>query len=232
MFASQCGHGRSAAVPSAWPLPEPAREPPSRQAADLVVSPSHRPGGPVGRLAGCGWGGSEDATQEEDGRPVDAAKGAVPGTLSGGGIDQHRSRQRCRRGTAGLVALLPSPLVLKTTARMLIGDQQASTTKRCGRNARLKRGQISESRGLVSIDRSVVAALLSTTPRPRARSSADDFTPPLSHGLDLGYGQRRHSCLPVRARAPVPWLSHARAWWRGGIVASRGRRCTGYRRAA
>ena len=30
--------------------------------------------------------------------------------------------------------------------------------------------------GLISIDRSVVAALLCTIPRPRARSSTDDFT--------------------------------------------------------
>lgn len=38
-------------------------------------------------------------------------------------------------------------------------------------------GQISQSKGLVSIDRSVVAALLSTTPRPRPRSSTNDLAP-------------------------------------------------------
>ena len=34
-----------------------------------------------------------------------------------------------------------------------------------------------QSKGWVSIDRSVEAALLSTTPRPRARSSTNNFTP-------------------------------------------------------
>ena len=38
-------------------------------------------------------------------------------------------------------------------------------------------GQISQSKGLVSTDRSEVAALLSTTPRPRPRSSTNDLAP-------------------------------------------------------
>ena len=40
-------------------------------------------------------------------------------------------------------------------------------------------GQIRQSKGLVSIDRSVVAALLRTTPRPRPKSSAIDLASPL-----------------------------------------------------
>ena len=39
-------------------------------------------------------------------------------------------------------------------------------------------GQIFQSKGLVSIDRSEVAALLSTTPRPKPRSSTNDLAPP------------------------------------------------------
>ena len=38
-------------------------------------------------------------------------------------------------------------------------------------------GQICQSKGLVSIDRSEAAALLSTTPRLRTRSSTNDFAP-------------------------------------------------------
>ena len=38
-------------------------------------------------------------------------------------------------------------------------------------------GQIFQSKGLVSIDRSEAAALLSTTPRLRTRSSTNDFAP-------------------------------------------------------
>ena len=38
-------------------------------------------------------------------------------------------------------------------------------------------GQIGQSKGLVSIDRSEAAALLSTTPRLRTRSSTNDFAP-------------------------------------------------------
>ena len=38
-------------------------------------------------------------------------------------------------------------------------------------------GQILESKGLVSIDRSEAAALLSTTPRLRPKSSTNDFAP-------------------------------------------------------
>lgn len=38
-------------------------------------------------------------------------------------------------------------------------------------------GQICQSEGLVSIDRSEAAALLSTTPRLRTRSSTNDFAP-------------------------------------------------------
>lgn len=38
-------------------------------------------------------------------------------------------------------------------------------------------GQITQSKGLVSIDRSEAAALLSTTPRLRPRSSTNDLAP-------------------------------------------------------
>jgi hypothetical protein len=57
------------------------------------------------------------------------------------------------------------------------------------------------SKGLVSIDRSEVAALLSTTPRQRARSSTNDFTPLLRMGLI--------SCRPTTAqgRAKQVWRS-------------------------
>ena len=57
---------------------------------------------------------------------------------------------------------------------------QGKTVKRdvsfCG-------GQISQSKGLVSIDRSEAAALLSTTPRLRPRSSANDLVPLHCMGL-------------------------------------------------
>ena len=57
-------------------------------------------------------------------------------------------------------------------------------------------GQISESKGLVSIDRSEAAALLSTTPRLRPRSSTNDFAPLRSMGL-ISF---RHSPAPLRGR--------------------------------
>ena len=46
-------------------------------------------------------------------------------------------------------------------------------------------GQIFQSQGLVSIDRSVVAALLSTTPRLTPRSSANDLAPLHCTGIDV-----------------------------------------------
>ena len=57
-------------------------------------------------------------------------------------------------------------------------------------------GQISESKGLVSIDRSEAAALLSTTPRLRPRSSTNDFSPLRS----MGWLSFRHSPAPIRGR--------------------------------
>ena len=46
-------------------------------------------------------------------------------------------------------------------------------------------GQIFQSQGLVSIDRSMVAALLSTTPRLTPRSSANDLAPLHCTGIDI-----------------------------------------------
>ena len=67
-------------------------------------------------------------------------------------------------------------------------------------------GQICQSKGLVSIDRSEAAALLSTTPRLRTRSSTNDFAPLRCMGWvscrpDLRAGPRRPIAVSL-------WLCH------------------------
>ena len=62
-------------------------------------------------------------------------------------------------------------------------------------------------KGLVSTDRSVVAALLSTTPRPRARSSTDDFTPTHRRGGFLATRSRRTCPAKHHCRLPL-WHNH------------------------
>ena len=75
-----------------------------------------------------------------------------------------------------------------------------------GRCVSVSSGQISQSKGLVSIDRSEAAALLSTTPRLRPRSSTNDLAP--LHCM--GWISFRHvdgESRPPR-RAVMLWLSH------------------------
>jgi hypothetical protein len=79
------------------------------------------------------------------------------------------------------------PVASRPVRRTVLG-------RRC---VRLKRTNL-QSKGLVSIDRSVVAALLSTTPRPRARSSTNDFTPPHCMGW-ISFGRPADVMLNVRA---------------------------------
>ena len=64
-------------------------------------------------------------------------------------------------------------------------------------------GQILQSQGLVSIDRSMVAALLSTTPRLAPRSSANDLAP--QHCTVMGMvsaGEAGDSFVPQHALGP------------------------------
>ena len=78
----------------------------------------------------------------------------------------------------------------------------------------------------------MVAALLSTTPRPRARSSTDDFTPQLSYGIDLVFGQAGGvQSLPFRREGPLAVAEPPRSSPSASIIASRGRQCIEYRRA-
>ena len=64
------------------------------------------------------------------------------------------------------------------------------------RDVSFSRGQISQSKGLVSIDRSEAAALLSTTPRLRPRSSTNDLAP--LHCM--GWISLRYTDAPLHAR--------------------------------
>ena len=66
-------------------------------------------------------------------------------------------------------------------------------------------GQICQSKGLVSIDRSEAAALLSTTPRLRTRSSTNDFAPLRCMGW---VSLRPGLPAPGWLRAVLLWLCH------------------------
>jgi hypothetical protein len=57
-------------------------------------------------------------------------------------------------------------------------------------------GQIFQSQGLVSIDRSMVAALLSTTPRLTPRSSANDLAPRHCTGMDIASASGKELSRP------------------------------------
>ena len=72
--------------------------------------------------------------------------------------------------------------------------------------ASVQSGQISESKGLVSIDRSKAAALLSTTPRLKPRSSTNDLAP--LHCM--GWVSLRHTGARLSSprRAVLLWLNH------------------------
>ena len=71
-------------------------------------------------------------------------------------------------------------------------------------------GQISPSKGLVSIDRSVIAALLGTTPRPRRKSSTIDFVPSRLMCC-IAYVDLR--CLyHSKGSGHLQWLSHLGRW--------------------
>ena len=90
-------------------------------------------------------------------------------------------------------------------------------------------GQIFESKGLVSIDRSKAAALLSTTPRLQPRSSTNDLAP--LHCM--GWVSLRHGARPAR-RTPecrqLLWLvttGRAEIGRRPHIVASQRRGANG-----
>ncbi len=88
-------------------------------------------------------------------------------------------------------------------------------------------GQIFQSKGLVSIDRSEAAALLSTTPRLRPRSSANDLAP--LHCM--GWISFRHTHSLFRAREEPCCCGFATADAEGGrsasIVASQRRGANG-----
>lgn len=77
-------------------------------------------------------------------------------------------------------------------------------------------GQISQSKGLVSIDRSEAAALLSTTPRLRPRSSANDLAP--LHCM--GWISFRYTHTLFRAREEPCCCGFATADAEGGRSAS------------
>ena len=63
-------------------------------------------------------------------------------------------------------------------------------------------GQICESKGLVSIDRSEITALLSTTPRLKTRSSTNDLAP--QHcTVRYRFGQPAPKSAPVSDRIAV-----------------------------
>ena len=70
-------------------------------------------------------------------------------------------------------------------------------------------GQISPSKGWVSIDRSIKAALLGTTPRPKAKSSTNDFVFPRSK---YGYQATGQACI-TDCLSLLGWLNHlSRSW--------------------
>ena len=79
----------------------------------------------------------------------------------------------CRQGPSPLTAMsFATRTAQHSTAAPSRADQSSEdmSVSACG--------QIFQSKGLVSIDRSEVAALLSTTPRPKPRSSTNDLAPP------------------------------------------------------
>ena len=101
----------------------------------------------------------------------------------------------------------------KSSHRPPEGSQQELTTCNVLRpketspgEASVQSGQISESKGLVSIDRSKAAALLSTTPRLKPRSSTNDLAP--LHCM--GWVSLRHMVarLSRPRRAVLLWLNH------------------------
>ena len=73
-------------------------------------------------------------------------------------------------------------------------------------DASVQSGQICQSKGLVSIDRSEAAALLSTTPRLRTRSSTNDFAPLRCMGWV--YLRPDRPADPSRLTAVSLWLCH------------------------
>ena len=64
-------------------------------------------------------------------------------------------------------------------------------------------GQIFQSQGLVSIDRSMVAALLSTTPRLTPRSSTNDLAPLHCTGIGIASASGRETDRPAPPGAVV-----------------------------
>ena len=69
--------------------------------------------------------------------------------------------------------------------------------------------QTSKSKGYVSVDRSDETALLGTTPRPRAKSSANDFAPwPILELISSVLRSHRWRAYGNYVIAPVLWLSH------------------------
>ena len=64
-------------------------------------------------------------------------------------------------------------------------------------------GQICQSKGLVSTDRSEAAALLSTTPRLRPRSSTNDLAPPHCTWDGYRFGTPGQKYTPAKSRLAV-----------------------------
>ena len=98
----------------------------------------------------------------------------------------HRSRSLTRPPVAWDAPTRPGPLQLlanRTRSNPVTARAVQLLANRAGRKkARIDESlpeeeQIYQSQGLVSIDRSEAAALLSTTPRLRRRSSTDDLAP-------------------------------------------------------
>lgn len=73
----------------------------------------------------------------------------------------------------------------------------------------VKSGQISPSKGWVSIDRSIKAALLGTTPRPKAKSSTNDFVFSRSN---YGYQSTGPACI-TDGLSLLVWLNHLSKSW-------------------
>ena len=73
----------------------------------------------------------------------------------------------------------------------------------------VKCGQISPSKGWVSIDRSIKAALLGTTPRPKAKSSTNDFVFPRSK---YGYQKTGQTWITICLSLLV-WRNHLSRNW-------------------
>ena len=98
-------------------------------------------------------------------RAFDTEGTQAEGTGGRHGGPRHRSRER----------VAEAETVAARTA--IYVERELSPDSESVVDESVQSGQICQSEGLVSIDRSEAAALLSTTPRLRTRSSTNDFAP-------------------------------------------------------